>query len=73
MAAFAWLLGGSLGGPSVYFGSLVEKEWLGPDQKIAHPWDQKLLTQLFGCLQIAGICGMFTLWASLGLIGLILT
>lgn len=33
MAAAAWLVGGAMGGPAIYFGESKDKPWLGPEGK----------------------------------------
>lgn len=63
MAACAWLCAGRMAGPSVYFGALVDKPWLGPPQNEAAPcWDAAHLAALRALLRRAGFvaCGLFS-------------
>ncbi len=62
MAACAWLCGARMAGPSVYFGELVQKPWLGPDESEAAPWDRGRLLILFDLMRLGGLCGMNALW-----------
>ena len=61
MAAFAWLMQAKMAGPSVYFGTTVEKPWLGP--KESFPWDAQRLSCLLSCMQRFALIGMLFLWA----------
>ena len=58
----AWLCGARMGGPSVYFGTLTPKPWLGPDQAEAVPWDHARLLALCELLRYSALCGGLTLW-----------
>ena len=51
-----------MGGPSVYFGTLTPKPWLGPEQDEAAPWDRKRLLALCELLRYSALCGGLTLW-----------
>lgn len=62
MTACAWLCAGRMAGPSVYFGKLVRKGWLGPAHAAANKWDKKLLGHLFALLRMAFICGGLIIW-----------
>ncbi|MCR5562318.1 MAG: cobalamin biosynthesis protein [Desulfovibrio sp.] len=62
MAACAWLCGARMAGPSVYFGELVHKPWLGPDDNEAAPWDKARLLTLFALMRLGTLCGMNSLW-----------
>lgn len=62
MAACAWLCGARMAGPSMYFGSLTQKPWLGPPEEVAAPWDAKRLLALCALLRYTGICGGLSLW-----------
>ncbi len=53
MACAAWLMGARLGGPSIYFGEMVEKPWLGPPEAEAKPWDQQKLKDLATMTRLA--------------------
>ncbi|GAB6036366.1 CobD/CbiB family cobalamin biosynthesis protein [Fundidesulfovibrio butyratiphilus] len=52
MAACAWLLGASMGGPAVYFGQNVEKPLLGPAGGV---WTARTLGDLTLLLTVAGL------------------
>ena len=62
MAACAWLCGARMGGPSVYFGTLTPKPWLGPEQGEAAPWDHARLLALCELLRYSALCGGLALW-----------
>ncbi|MBO4334218.1 MAG: cobalamin biosynthesis protein [Desulfovibrio sp.] len=62
MAALAWLCKARMAGPSVYFGTLVPKPWLGPPKEEAENWDQQRLGELFHCMRLAAILGMSAMW-----------
>jgi adenosylcobinamide-phosphate synthase len=51
MAAAAWLLGASMGGPAVYFGEITDKPQLGPDGE----WTDERLKQLWRLLALSGL------------------
>ncbi|MFP5258529.1 MAG: adenosylcobinamide-phosphate synthase CbiB [Acidobacteriota bacterium] len=51
MAAAAWLCGGGMGGPSRYFGRIVEKPRLGPE---AGPWDAERMRLLSRMVLLTG-------------------
>lgn len=64
MSACAWLCRARQGGPSVYFGELVHKEWLGPPPEEAAPWDEARLVMLHRLL-LTGMCiGGTALWGT---------
>lgn len=67
MTALAWLAGARMAGPSVYFGQLVHKEWLGPPPEQALPWSARLIHVLLALLQagslIGGLALCLVLWA----------
>ncbi|WP_291355144.1 CobD/CbiB family cobalamin biosynthesis protein [Desulfovibrio sp.] len=68
MAACAWLCGGRMAGPSVYFGELVVKPWLGPPERDAAPWDAGRIRALLLLEQWGTVCGGLALWlACLGM------
>ncbi|KHK00702.1 adenosylcobinamide-phosphate synthase CbiB [Desulfovibrio sp. TomC] len=57
MAAAAWLCGGGMGGPSRYFGQLVEKPRLGPSVGVWDAQRYRLLSRLVlftGCIVVVG-------------------
>ena len=62
MTACAWLCGARMGGPSVYFGTLTPKPWLGPEQGEAAPWDHARLLALCQLLRYSALCGGLALW-----------
>lgn len=62
MAACAWLCGSRMAGPSIYFGEMVHKEWLGPGEGEAAPWDEKRLAALCRLMLCGAIAGGFLTW-----------
>lgn len=60
MAACAWLCGGKMAGPSIYFGEIVHKEWLGPSDR--PEWDSDKLCSLLGLLKVGAIVTAVCLW-----------
>lgn len=64
MAACAWLCRARQGGPSVYFGQLVHKEWLGPPETEAAPWDEARLAALNSLLLRGMLTGGLILWGA---------
>lgn len=62
MSACAWLCAGNMAGPSVYFGELVVKPWLGPKKMTIIPWDRPKLLALCSLLLYGAIIGGFVLW-----------
>lgn len=52
MAASAWLIGRSMGGPAVYHGKAKEKPMLGPNGRT---WDAESLQDLLGLVSVTGI------------------
>lgn len=62
MAACAWLCGCRMAGPSVYFGVLVTKPWLGPPEMEAMPWDAGHIKALLALESLGAVCGGLTLW-----------
>ena len=62
MTACAWLCGARMGGPSVYFGTLTPKPWLGPEQGEAALWDHMHLLALCDLLLFSALCGGLVLW-----------
>lgn len=46
MAAAAWLMGARLGGPTVYFGEMNNKPWVGPPEEEAQIWDAQRMAAL---------------------------
>lgn len=67
MAACSWLCHGRMAGPSVYFGELVDKPWMGPpdDGAGGTDWDRTRLTVLMRLMHRATISGGLVLWAVL--------
>lgn len=66
MAAAAWILGARMGGPTVYFGEMNNKPWVGMPAEEARPWDAARMRALLilvrnaallaaGCLYGAGV------------------
>lgn len=70
MAACAWLCAGRMAGPSVYFGSVVQKGYIGPEN--AAPWDKKRLASLMRLMFWGAICGGALVWLPLMIISSIL-
>ncbi|MBQ7456718.1 MAG: cobalamin biosynthesis protein [Desulfovibrio sp.] len=62
MNVFAWLINSPMAGPSIYFGKMVEKPWLGPPSH-AKAWDAKRLRLLLTLLHHTGLFGMLVVWA----------
>ena len=62
MATCAWLCGARMAGPSVYFGQMVQKPWLGPPQSEASPWDTARLHALCALIRQGTILGGLSLW-----------
>lgn len=71
MAACAWLCGARMAGPSIYFGEMVNKPWLGPPEELAAAWNEKSLLTLMRLLFLAAIAGGALLWSSLEIMGLL--
>ena len=69
MTACAWLCGARMAGPSVYFGEMVDKPWLGPPADEGHPgvssamWDAHRLLALCDLLRQSALYGGLVLWA----------
>ena len=69
MTACAWLCGARMAGPSVYFGELVDKPWLGPPPDKGLPgassavWDAPRLLILCDLLRQSALYGGLALWA----------
>lgn len=57
MAAGAWLLGARMGGPTLYFGSMVEKPWVGLPEEEAAPWNEQRLRALGRAVRLAAWLG----------------
>lgn len=62
MAACAWLCRARMAGPSVYFGALVDKPWLGPPRESAAPWDRARLLALCALMRYSALYGGLSLW-----------
>ncbi|WP_165174540.1 CobD/CbiB family cobalamin biosynthesis protein [Desulfovibrio sp. ZJ369] len=62
MTACAWLCRARMAGPSVYFGALTPKPWLGPPESEAAPWDAARLLALCALLRYSALCGALLLW-----------
>ncbi len=63
MAASAWLMNARMAGPSVYFGDVVDKPWLGPPEHEAKPWDEQRLTHLAALIKFASYVALYFLTA----------
>lgn len=57
MAAAAWLLGARMGGPTVYFGVMNNKPWVGPPAEEAQAWDAQRLRALLVLVRNAALLG----------------
>jgi len=57
MAVTAWLMGGTMGGPAVYFGTAKDKPHLGPDDQ---DWTLEKLKIMFRLVLLSGILGVFS-------------
>lgn len=55
MAATAWLMQGTMGGPAVYFGTAKDKPHLGPDNE---EWTLEKLKKMFRLVLFSGITGV---------------
>ena len=62
MTACAWLCRARMAGPSVYFGALVGKPWLGPSRESAAPWDRARLLALCALMRYSALYGGLSLW-----------
>ena len=62
MTACAWLCSSRMAGPSVYFGELVNKPWLGPPEAQATPWNESGIRALLALELWSAICGGLALW-----------
>ncbi|MBG0789538.1 MAG: cobalamin biosynthesis protein CobD [Desulfovibrionaceae bacterium] len=65
MATAAWLVGGQMGGPAVYFGRPKQKPVLGPEGK---EWDKKKLRVLIRLCDSTGTRAAWLLIPALGLV-----
>ncbi len=61
MASAAWLMNARLGGPSVYFGEVVDKPWLGPAEEDSKPWDKQRLKHLHTIIQVGAYSALILL------------
>jgi adenosylcobinamide-phosphate synthase len=68
MAACAWLLQGSMGGPAVYFGEAKWKPNLGPE---GQDWSPEKLKRLFRLALFAAFLGLFVLQGVRAVIGVL--
>ncbi len=64
MTALAWLINARMAGPSVYFGELVNKPWLGPPEHEAKPWDAQRLQHLATFMHVASYMALILLTTS---------
>lgn len=60
MAACAWLCNGKMAGPSLYFGEMVHKEWLGPPDRPA--WSGSKLETLRRLMLVGSAGTGILLW-----------
>ncbi|MBU1001418.1 MAG: adenosylcobinamide-phosphate synthase CbiB [Proteobacteria bacterium] len=59
MAAAAWVVQGTMGGRTVYFGVSKDKPVLGPEGR---PWMCRQLRQLLRLVTVSGVCCALALW-----------
>lgn len=64
MAAGAWLLGARMGGPTLYFGTMVHKPWVGPPEHDARPWDARRLAALCRAVRVMSLTIFVFLYAA---------
>lgn len=64
MAAAAWILGARMGGPTMYFGTMNNKPWVGPPLEEAQPWDAQRLRALLVLVRNAALLGAGCLYAA---------
>ncbi len=57
MAATAWLMQSTMGGPAVYFGTAKDKPHLGPE---CQDWTLEKLKKMFNLVLLAGILGVLS-------------
>ncbi|WP_291439275.1 CobD/CbiB family cobalamin biosynthesis protein [Desulfovibrio sp.] len=75
MTACAWLCWARMAGPSVYFGVLTPKPWLGPSPEdeerggLSATWDASRLSALCSLLWWSTLCGGVALWLAALLLG----
>nr|WP_287410302.1 adenosylcobinamide-phosphate synthase CbiB [Pseudodesulfovibrio sp.] len=67
MATAAWLIGGQMGGPTVYFGTVKDKPVLGPIDK---PWDKTMIRALIGLCDKTGTIAAWVFIPVLGMLSL---
>jgi adenosylcobinamide-phosphate synthase len=60
MSACAWLLGGGMGGPALYFGEAKDKPILGPE---GQEWTLEKLMTMFRLVVLSGFAGLLLLQA----------
>ncbi|BDQ32727.1 adenosylcobinamide-phosphate synthase CbiB [Pseudodesulfovibrio portus] len=65
MAAAAWLAGGQMGGPTVYFGKIKDKPLLGPT---GQDWDKGKIRTL---IRLCGATGNWAAWMLIPSLGLV--
>nr|WP_321514280.1 adenosylcobinamide-phosphate synthase CbiB [uncultured Pseudodesulfovibrio sp.] len=63
MAAAAWLIGGQMGGPTMYFGALKDKPILGPSGKL---WDKAMIRAL---ISLCDRTGTIAAWGFIPVLG----
>ena len=63
MTAGGWLVRARLGGPTQYFGSVVDKPWVGPPAEEAAPWSEERLRALARAVKHAAWVGAVSMYA----------
>jgi adenosylcobinamide-phosphate synthase len=61
MAIAAWLHGAGMGGPTVYFGEIKHKPFIGPR---GVPWTGARIRLLLGQIRLAGLLAAGALYAA---------
>jgi len=69
MATAAWLIGGQMGGPTIYFDTVKDKPVLGPSGKL---WDKTMIRALIGLCDKTGTIAAWIFIPVLGLLSLAL-
>lgn len=64
MATAAWIVGARMGGPTLYFGRMVNKPWVGPHADKASVWDEQKLRNLCALIRAAAIIGCFCMYVA---------
>lgn len=71
MSAGAWLLGARMGGPTLYFGVMNNKPWVGPAADAARPWNALRIMSLCRLVRQAGFLAAICLYACAALLAVV--